>query len=387
MPTRLRRMRDDSMSQSVFSAAPAHSTSSQPRLANSVLDRLLEREESLSPHAIRAANSVGRELPEPPSPVRTDFQRDRDRILHTKAFRRLKHKTQVFVAPLGDHFSTRLTHTLEVAQIARTIARALNLNEDLAEAISLGHDLGHTPFGHIGEDELATLSPGGFTHSRQGVRIVEQVEKDGRGLNLTGEVRQGILLHSKPRGDFLADGMVDGLSLEGQICRISDAVAYLNHDLQDAFRAQVLRKGQLPDEVSRVLGTRHSQRIDTMVTDIIESSWAATGLPGTESDPPPIIAMSGEIRHALNTLREFMFQQVYVPETLTAQGQAAGEIVRLLYTYFDSHRNEIPAEFRARSRSEDGVVTDFISGMTDNYALRAAERVEPGISAPFSVTI
>ena len=375
------------MSQSVFSAAPERSTPSLPHLADSVLDRLLEKEESLSPHATRSAHSAGRELPEPPSPVRTDFQRDRDRILHTNAFRRLNHKTQVFIAPLGDHFSTRLTHTLEVAQIARTIARALNLNEDLTEAISLGHDLGHTPFGHIGEDELATLSPGGFRHSHQGVRIVEQVEKDGRGLNLTAEVRQGILLHSKPRGDFLADGMVDGLSLEGQICRISDAVAYLNHDLQDAFRARVLREEQMPEDVSRVLGNRHAQRIDTMVRDIIESSWAATGLPGTESDQHPIITMSGETRHALNTLREFMFQQVYVPESQGAQGSAARKIVRLLYTYFDSHRSEIPPEFRARSKSEDNVVADFISGMTDKYALRAAERIEPRISAPFNVAV
>jgi dGTPase len=216
---------------------------------------------------------------------------------------------------------------------------------------------------------------------------VEQVEKDGRGLNLTWEVRQGILHHSKPRGDFLADGIADGLSLEGQICRISDAVAYLNHDLQDAFRARVLREEQLPDDVSRVLGTRHAQRIDTMVTDIIESSWAATGLPGTQSDQHPIIAMGDETRHALNTLREFMFREVYVPQAQGEKGRAARKIVRLLYTYFDSHRTEIPPEFRARSKSEDAVVADFISGMTDHYALRAAEGIEPGISAPFNATI
>jgi dGTPase len=345
----------------------------------------LEREESLSPYATRTIHSAGRELPETPSPIRTDFQRDRDRILHTKAFRRLKHKTQVFIAPLGDHFATRLTHTLEVSQIARTIARALNLNEDLTEAIALGHDLGHTPFGHIGEEELAALHPGGFRHNHQGVRIVEQVEKDGRGLNLTWEVRQGILHHSKPRGDFLADGMVDGLSLEGQVCRISDAVAYLNHDLQDAFRANALRAEHLPDEVSEVLGARHAQRVDTMVTDIIETSWAATGLPGARPATNPVIAMSDETRHALNTLREFMFEQVYVPEAQGQKGRAAREIVRLLYKYFDSHRSEIPPEFRARSRSEDSVVADFISGMTDHYALRSAERIEPGISAPFGV--
>ena len=372
------------MSQSAFRAAPVRSIPSQPRLSDSVLDRLLEREESLSPHATRSAHRVGRDLPETPSPVRTDFQRDRDRILHTNAFRRLMHKTQVFIAPLGDHFATRLTHTLEVSQIARTITRALNLNEDLTEAIALGHDLGHTPFGHIGEDELATLCAGGFRHTQQGVRIVEHVEKDGRGLNLTWEVRQGILLHSKPRGDFLAEGMVDGLSLEGQVCRISDAVAYLNHDLQDAFRARVLRKEQLPDEVSGVLGSRHAQRIDTMVTDIIDSSWAATGLPGAHAEPHPIITMGDETRHALNTLREFMFQKVYVPEAEGEQGRAARAIVRLLYTYYDSHRNEISPEFRARSKSEDAVVADFISGMTDHYALRAAERIEPGISVPFN---
>ncbi len=373
------------MSQSVFRTAPVHTIPDHPRHSESVRERLLEKEESLSPYATRSAQSAGRERPEPQSPVRTEFQRDRDRILHTKAFRRLKHKTQVFIAPLGDHFATRLTHTLEVAQIARTIARALNLNEDLTEAIALGHDLGHTPFGHIAEDELAELHTGGFRHSLQGVRIVERVEKDGRGLNLTWEVRQGILQHSKPRGDFLAGGMTDGLSLEGQVCRISDAVAYLNHDLQDAFRAGVLGEDQLPDQVAHVLGARHSQRIDTMVTDIIDSSWAATGSNGAQ-DPRPAIAMGNSAREALNTLREFMFHRVYEPEARTEQGSAARVIVRMLYTYFDSHRSEIPDEFRARS-TEDAVVADFISGMTDHYALRTADRIQPGISAPFSVKI
>ena len=180
--------------------------------------------------------------------MRTEFQRDRDRIIHCNAFRRLKHKTQVFIAPLGDHFVTRLTHTLEVAQIARTIARALNLNEDLAEAIALGHDLGHTPFGHVGEDELDKLSPTGFRHSSQSLRIVDRLEKNGRGLNLTHEVRHGIVHHSKPRGDFLGDLQAGGLSLEAQVCRISDAVAYLNHDLGDGFRAGIIDAGSLPPE-------------------------------------------------------------------------------------------------------------------------------------------
>lgn len=321
-------------------------------------------------------------MPEPPSPLRTEFQRDRDRILHTKAFRRLKHKTQVFIAPQGDHFVTRLTHTLEVAQIARTISRALNLNEDLTEAIALGHDLGHTPFGHIGEDELASLQPGGFRHNLQSLRIVERLEKEGAGLNLTWEVRQGIVEHSKPRGDFLRPDLVEGLSLEGQVCRISDAVAYLNHDLMDAFRADVLHGDELPDEVRQALGDRHSVRIDTMVTDITKSSWSATGMSGGTSRP--MITMSDGVRQALNTLREFMFQRVYVPEDQAEQGQAARRIMRLLYRHFDRHRDQIPGEYCARSGSEGAIVADYISGMTDHYALRTAESIKPGITAPFS---
>lgn len=373
------------MSHSVFRKTQAHRVSETPPHSQSVHERLLKREESLSPYATRSAHNQTRDRPESPSPVRTEFQRDRDRILHTNAFRRLKHKTQVFIAPLGDHFSTRMTHTLEVTQVARTISRALNLNEDLTEAIALGHDIGHTPFGHIGEEELDALHPGGFRHNLQGVRIVEQVEKDGRGLNLTSEVRQGIRHHSKPRGDFLAEGMVDGLSLEGQVCRISDAVAYLNHDLEDAFRAGVLHEDELPDEIFGVLGARHSQRINTMVTDVIDSSWAATGSNGAHLCTHPTIAMGNSTRQALNTLREFMFRRVYKPESRTDQGRAARVIVRLLYTYFDSHPSEIPDEFRARSNSEGAVIADFISGMTDHYALRIAEQIQPGISAPFGI--
>ena len=231
-------------------------------------------------------------MPESRSPMRSEFQRDRDRILHNKAFRRLKHKTQVFIAPLGDHYATRLTHTLEVAQIARTIARALNLNEDLTEAIALGHDLGHTPFGHVGEDEMARLHPDGFRHNRQSLRIVEQLEKDGQGLNLMWEVRQGILRHSKPRGDFLDASLVEDLSLEGQTCRVSDAVAYLNHDLADAFRAHTLHPDQLPESVSDVLGDSHARRIDSLVSDIIESSWQASGENCADSLGRPVISMS-----------------------------------------------------------------------------------------------
>ena len=348
----------------------------------SVLNRLLAREGTLSPYAAKSGSSEGREIPEPPSPIRTEYQRDRDRILHTKAFRRLKHKTQVFIAPQGDHYVTRLTHTLEVAQIARTIARALNLNEDLTEAIALGHDLGHTPFGHIGEDELGSLHPGGFKHNHQSLRVVEQLEKEGNGLNLTWEVRQGILMHSKPRGDFLRSDLVEGLTLEGQICRISDAVAYLNHDLMDAFRAGVLEDSQLPLDVFRVLGDRHSKRVGTMVTDIIEHSWAATGNGNGSSSL--VITMGDTVRSAFNTLREFMFQRVYIPEDRGLQGRTARKIIRLLYRHYDVNRDEIPSDYNVRSKSEDAAAVDFISGMTDHYAIRTAEAIRPGIAAPFT---
>ncbi len=315
--------------------------------------------------------------------MRSEFQRDRDRIIHTKAFRRLKHKTQVFIAPLGDHYVTRLTHTLEVAQIARTIARALNLNEDLTEAIALGHDLGHTPFGHVGEDEMALLHPDGFRHSRQSLRIVERLEKDGQGLNLMWEVRQGILRHSKPQGDFLDASLVEDLSLEGQICRLSDAVAYLNHDLADAFRAGALRAGQLPVSVSEVLGESHARRIDTLVSDVISSSWAASGEPGADTSGAPVISMSPEVRSAFNELRDFMFKNVYIPEDESILGRTARKIVRALYRHFDARRDQIPPEYGYRSRSENMVVVDFVSGMTDLYAIRIAEQIQPGITKPF----
>ncbi len=351
-------------------------------LHDAVIGRLLEREESLSPLATKSSQTKGRREPEQPSPVRTEFQRDRDRILHTKAFRRLKHKTQVFIAPVGDHYATRLTHTLEVSQIARTVARALNLNEDLTEAISLGHDMGHTPFGHIGEDELGKLHPAGYRHNEQSLRLVEQIENEGQGLNLTWEVRQGILMHSKPQGDFLDRNLVEGLTLEGQIVRISDAVAYLNHDLGDAFRAGVLVEDDVPTEVTDVLGSSHSRRVDSMVVDIIESSWAATGL-GANGGQQPTITMSDRCRLALNSLRGFMFERVYNPQDQSPYGQTARQVMRLLYAHFDSNRSGIPSEYNARSKSGDVAVVDFISGMTDHYALRVAEGLQPGIASPF----
>ena len=352
------------------------STPGLPLIATTVRDRLEEREDTLSTYATRSGQSRGRETPESPSHLRTEFQRDRDRIIHSKSFRRLKHKTQVFIAPSGDHYVTRLTHTLEVSQIARTIARALNLNEDLTEAIALGHDLGHTPFGHTGEDELNKLFHGGFRHAQQSLRIVERLEKGGEGLNLTWEVRQGIVSHSKPRGDFLNGDVSDGLSLEGQVCRVADAVAYLNHDLADALRAGIIHQDDLPAELGTVLGLRHSQRIDAMVSDIVESSWAATGEGGDDPNTPPSITMSSTVREAVNMLREFMFRRVYVPKDEGKEGQTARKVVRLLYGYYDAQPDKMPSEDGSDSRA----VVDQIAGMTDLYAIRMAETIEPGVA-------
>ena len=343
-----------------------------------VRHRLEQREESFSPFAARSKDSQ-REQRESPSDVRTEYQRDRDRIVHSKAFRRLKHKTQVFIAPSGDHYVTRLTHTLEVSQIARTIARALNLNEDLAEAIALGHDLGHTPFGHVGEKEVDELHPAGFTHASQSLRIVEKLERKGRGLNLTFDVRQGIASHSKPRGDVMGGAVPGDLTLEAQIVRLSDAIAYLNHDLADAFRAGVLKSEDLPKVVTERLGDRHSKRIDSMVTDIVSESWDAAGENGL--DPRPSIRMSGEMRETVNVLREFMFERFYVPEDQGEEGVAAREIVRLLYRHFDDNRSTIPGEYH----DEERAVVDYIAGMTDQYAIRMAERIEPGIGKVFAM--
>ena len=346
-----------------------------------VRERLEEREELLSPFASRASKTIGRVTPEDLCELRTEFQRDRDRIVHCKAFRRIKHKTQVFIAPQGDHFVTRLTHTLEVAQISRTIARALNLNEDLTEAMALGHDMGHTPFGHIGEDELNKLHPTGFRHNHQSLRIVDRLEKEGKGLNLTWEVRQGILHHSKPRGDFLSPGLAEGMSLEAQVIRISDAVAYLNHDLLDAFRAEILTETSIPQDIQEVLGKRHSQRINTMVSDIVVTSQA-TMEPG-HFPAVPEIGMSVDLRDAVYALREFMFRNVYVPEDRGKEGRAARNIIVLLHEHYQENKQFIPEEYRVRSETFDDAVKDYISGMTDQYAIRVAESIDPGISSVF----
>ena len=322
-----------------------------------------DREESLSPYAVKSKLSRGRVKYEEPCPVRTFFQRDRDRIIHSKAFRRLKHKTQVFIAPLGDHYVTRLTHTLEVSQIARSIARALNLNEDLTEAIALGHDLGHTPFGHVGEEVLNELYYQGFRHNEQSLRVIDLLENDGRGLNLTWEVRDGIVNHSKTRADILG---------EGEVCKISDTVAYINHDIGDAIRADIITENDLPLSAVTVLGRFHSQRVNTMVCDIIDYSWAATGHNITDS---PTIGMSPQVLEATNTIREFLFDRVYNLHAAEKEAEKAREVVRLLYKYFNEHEDKLPPEYRLYSDETERKVVDYIAGMTDQYALRLAEEL------------
>jgi len=331
-----------------------------------IRQRLEEREDSLSLYAIKSRLSKGRVRIEPQSMMRTEFQRDRDRIIYSKAFRRLKHKTQVFIAPIGDHYVTRLTHTLEVSQIARSAARALNLNEDLVEAISLGHDLGHTPFGHIGEEVLNELHPEGFSHNEQSLRIVEKLENDGRGLNLTWEVKEGILKHSKSRQNIL-DHNIDDLptSFEAQICRLSDSVAYINHDISDAIRAGLIVEGDLPQSAMAILGISPSERINTMVCDIIDESWSATGL---IPDVAPVITMSPKVLEATNTLRNYLFQNVYEVQTSKSETERAKHVLFLLYNYFMKNPDRLPSEYTTSDDIERRVV-DYIAGMTDNYAL------------------
>ncbi len=331
-----------------------------------------EREESLSSHAAKSKLSRGRARPEEPCPIRTAFQRDRDRIIHAKAFRRLKHKTQVFIAPLGDHYVTRLTHTLEVSQIGRTIARALNLNEDLSEAIALGHDLGHTPFGHVGEDMLNELYSPGFRHNEQSLRVVDLLENDGHGLNLTWEVRDGILNHSKTRLETLKQDWGKGNTLEGEICKIADLVAYINHDIGDAVRADIIAEGELPLSAIKVLGLSHSERINTMVSDIVRYSWSATGINTQES---PTIGMSPEVLEATDTLRKFLFERVYDIRSAQEESERAREVIRQLYSYFREHEDEMPPEYRLHSTETERRVVDYIAGMTDHYALRLAEKL------------
>lgn len=333
-----------------------------------------KREENLSPYAAKSKFSRGRLKKEEPCPIRTSFQRDRDRIIYSKAFRRLKHKTQVFIAPLGDHYVTRLTHTLEVSQIARTIARALNLNEDLAEAIALGHDLGHTPFGHIGEEVLNELHRDGFKHNEQSLRTVDLLEKEGQGLNLTWEVRDGILNHSKGQVEILGEGWGDANTLEGQICKIADIVAYVNHDVEDAIRADIISQNDLPEPVLETLGHIHSQRINTLVRDIIICSWHVSG---NDNSTNATIGMSREVLDATNTLRQFLFDKVYYPSLAEEDAVRAQRVLRLLYSHFIEHGDRLPREFASLPDNNERKVIDYIAGMTDQFALRLAEEVSP----------
>ncbi len=335
-----------------------------------IRENIEEREESLSPHAVRSKNSRGRRQDEEPDPIRTAFQRDRDRIIHSKAFRRLKHKTQVFIAPRGDHYVTRLTHTLEVSQIARTLARSLNLNEDLTEAIAMGHDLGHTPFGHIGEEVLNKLCNKGFKHNEQSLRVVDVLENEGKGLNLSEEVRNGILHHSKSTEKIL-DGWGKMDTFEGEICRIADSIAYINHDIDDAIRAGIIKGEDLLESASAVLGTSRRKRINTMVLDIIEQSWAVSG----KTIGEPVLSMSEPVRQATNILRDFLFNKVYIPNDNCEESQKARQTVRFLYEYFRGHDGKLPPEYLIYSDDLEQRVVDYISGMTDQYATALTEEL------------
>jgi len=312
--------------------------------------------DTLSSHATLASTSKGREREEPPDPLRTCYQRDRDRIVGSKAFRRLKHKTQVFLAPEGDHYRVRLTHTLEVGQIARTAARALRLNEDLTEAIAMGHDLGHTPFGHLGEQALTPFLGRPFRHNEQSLRIVDHLENDGRGLNLTWEVRDGIVNHTW--------SMPPPSTPEAQIVRYADRIAYVNHDVDDAVRAGVLEDGDLPSEALGVLGRTHSDRIDTLVTDLVEHSAAG-----------PDVRLSDDVFRALDLMREFLFDRVYLrDEARTEQDKAIG-LVRTLFAHYLDHPEEVPEEYHRAPGDLPTRVADYIAGMTDRFALRVYERL------------
>ena len=332
-----------------------------------------KREEALSSHAVKSRLTRGRERHEEPCPIRTAFQRDRDRIIHSKSFRRLKHKTQVFIAPPGDHYVTRLTHTLEVSQIARTVARALNLNEDLTEAIALGHDLGHTPFGHVGEDVLDELYEEGFRHNEQSLRVVDLLEKDGQGLNLTWEVRDGIKNHSKSGVAVLGRDWGTVNSLEGEVVKISDTIGWINHDIGDAIRAGILSEGDLPGKAAKVLGKSHSQRINSMVCDIIEQSWDVRGYDIIEERPT--IKMSPEVLAAANILRDFLFERVYNPNSIREETEKAREVVRKLYSHFKKHEDKMPEEYRFHRDTTERRVVDYIAGMTDQYAMKLAEEL------------
>lgn len=314
--------------------------------------------EYLSPYASLSANSLGRDREEQPCDIRPVYQRDRDRILHSKAFRRLKDKTQVFLSPIGDHYRTRLTHTLEVSQNARTIAKALRLNEDLVEAIALGHDLGHTPFGHAGEYALDDVCKNGFSHNEQSVRIVERIEKQGMGLNLTKEVRDGILNHQ-------TEGMPS--TLEGKIVRLSDKIAYINHDIDDAIRAKVLTEEDIPLEYREILGFTPRERLNTLIHDIVRNSEGKND-----------IIMSDKVGQAMLSLRRFMFEHVYKTPSTGVEEEKARNLVITLYKHYSSHVEELPDEYKRfidEGEEEDRVVCDYVAGMSDRYAIETMQRL------------
>lgn len=317
----------------------------------------------LSPFATKAKYSKGRLYPEKECEIRTCFERDRDRIIHSKAFRRLKHKTQVFLAPKGDHYRTRLTHTLEVAQIARTIARALKLNEDLTEAIALGHDLGHTPFGHAGEELLNELLPDGFRHNEQSLRVVDLLEKDGKGLNLTIEVRDGILNHSKGKGPILFE-KERPLTLEAEVVRISDIIAYVNHDVDDAIRAGLITVEDLPKIVKKKLGLSHSERIGNLVKNVILTTKEAN---------KNAILIEDKYLEALTLLRDFLFERIYFSPVVRKEFEKAKKILFFLFEFYYKNFEKIEyfqkvTQIFANTHKER-IIADYISGMTDRFAL------------------
>jgi len=314
----------------------------------------LERER-LSEHAQLSADSRGRKSKITPCSLRTEYQRDRDRIIHCKAFRRLNHKTQVFLSPEGDHYRTRLTHTLEVSQIARTIARSLRLNEDLTEAIALGHDLGHTPFGHIGEEALREVGID-FNHNEQSIRVVELIEYDGKGLNLTWEVKDGILGHT---------GKHMPTTLEGRLVRISDRIAYINHDIDDAVRAGIIKESDLPDEALRYFGAHHGQRINAMVNEMISASQESAD-----------IRMTDEGTRIMNNLRKYLFGNVYLKSPAKVEDKKAKMILKALYDYYYNEPGNLPAEYQPGPNDKLAEkVSDYIAGMTDRFAIRTYQEL------------
>lgn len=314
-------------------------------------------EKNLCEFAQLSKNSRGRSRPEEKCDIRTDFQRDRDRIIYSKAFRRLKHKTQVFISPEGDHYRTRLTHTLEVSQIGRTIARSLRLNEDLTEAIALGHDLGHTPFGHAGERVLDMVCSKGFKHNEQSVRVVSCLEKDRKGLNLTAEVLEGILCHT---GDLLPH------TLEGQVVRFADKIAYINHDIEDAIRGGILTERDIPEDASDVLGKTLSERINNMIVNIIDNSSDGRA-----------IRMNGEFQEATNRLRNFMFENVYIGSAAKKEESKAERMIEELYNYLIKNPGTMPEDFQGYvgQESVEQAVIDYIAGMTDPYAVKRFKEI------------